>query len=151
MEKTCTQCSETKNLSEYYKDSRSKKPWNYCKACASDRRKQRYRDNPEREKSAMKSYHLRKNFGISEEQYKYLLESQGGVCLICKSPDSKMRGARFAVDHDHRCCPGQKTCGNCIRGLLCHPCNRLLGQAGDDPDTLIKAAGYLLSYNFSKK
>lgn len=40
------------------------------------------------------------------------------------------------VDHDHSCCPGSKSCGRCIRGLLCGPCNRSLGLAQDSPQKL---------------
>jgi hypothetical protein len=31
------------------------------------------------------------------------------------------------VDHDHRCCPGERSCGQCVRGLAHHACNRRLG------------------------
>lgn len=27
------------------------------------------------------------------------------------------------VDHDHKCCSGDKSCGKCVRGILCPGCN----------------------------
>lgn len=63
--------------------------------------------------------------GITLEQYEELLARQGGVCAICRRRPTKNR---LSVDHDHRCCPGRRSCGKCIRGLLCKECNyHLLG------------------------
>lgn len=59
------------------------------------------------------------------EEYNAKLEAQGGVCALCKSPPKVMP---LHVDHDHSCCPGKKTCGNCIRGLVCWNCNVFLGK-----------------------
>ncbi|WP_093929588.1 endonuclease domain-containing protein [Streptomyces sp. ok210] len=71
-----------------------------------------------------------------------LVESQGGVCKICRRGD--VGGRSLAVDHDHECCPQQmKSCGNCIRGLLCHNCNTAIGHLRDSAELCIRAAKYL--------
>lgn len=103
---------------------------NYCYSC--------YRD-----------LYLRRQFGISAERFDALLVEQGGGCAICAGAldrggvtgrNGKMSGH---VDHDHRCCPGMRSCGRCVRGILCGCCNRAIGQLGDDPALLRRAADYL--------
>lgn len=79
-----------------------------------------------------------KNYGVSAEDYRRLLESQGGVCAICGKPETaKIHGAvkDLAVDHCHK--TGR------IRGLLCSRHNTALGLAGDDPHIIEKMAAYL--------
>jgi hypothetical protein len=31
------------------------------------------------------------------------------------------------VDHDHACCPGRQSCGECVRGFVHHSCNIGIG------------------------
>ena len=51
--------------------------------------------------------------------------ADGGNCPICRKPtDGKME-----VDHDHGCCPGKRSCGHCIRGVVHHRCNIVLDEA----------------------
>lgn len=40
---------------------------------------------------------------------------------------------KIAFDHDHGCCSGGNTCGECLRGMLCYPCNLALGRCRDKP------------------
>jgi len=92
-----------------------------------------------------RSGNLMRTYGITGTQYDAILADQGGVCLICgQSPDAiATRITRLVVDHDHKCCPGTRSCGKCVRGLLCNWCNRLLGMALDDPERLHAGARYL--------
>jgi hypothetical protein len=80
-------------------------------------------------------------FNISLEDFVRMLESQGEVCAICGGINSN--GKALSVDHDHTCCPGDRSCGACIRGLLCAKCNLVVGMMNDDPDRLRAAANYV--------
>lgn len=82
-----------------------------------------------------------KTFNLTPEKYALLLAAQGGKCAIChRKPISK----RLACDHDHKCCPGPVSCGECVRGLLCRNCNRnVLGGLREDIDALKRAIAYL--------
>lgn len=66
---------------------------------------------------------LKYRYNLSGADYLKLLASQGGVCAIC---GIKPGARRLAVDHDHACCPGRRSCGRCVRGLLCKRCNYYL-------------------------
>lgn len=81
-------------------------------------------------------------FTLTREAFDALFAEQGNRCAICRT-DSP--GKNFwAVDHDHSCCPGSdKTCGQCVRAILCGPCNTGLGLFRDNEDRLRSAADYL--------
>jgi len=66
-------------------------------------------------------------YGITADVYRALLADQHGACAICgRTPEQN--GKALAIDHDHRCCPEQmRSCGSCVRGLLCSPCNVAVG------------------------
>jgi len=68
-------------------------------------------------------------YGITEAEYNQMLADQGNACAICRTP---FQGRRVCIDHDHACCPvpasgHTRSCGKCIRGLLCVRCNTWLG------------------------
>lgn len=76
-----------------------------------------------------------------------MMNEQGGVCDICKQPETTRRGdvvLDLAVDHDHACCPGSaNSCGKCVRALICGQCNKGLGAFRDDTDLMRTAIAYL--------
>ncbi len=84
-------------------------------------------------------------YGITVERYDEMLAAQHGVCAICGKPPSGKgtSGQSLHVDHDHSCCPGTKSCGECVRGLLCSNCNMAVGLLKDDPTILTAALRYV--------
>jgi hypothetical protein len=80
--------------------------------------------------------------------YEQKLAEQRGVCEISGQPETSVnkrtgRTYPLAVDHDRSCCPGNKSCGKCLRGLIRRNLNVALGMFGDDPDLLRAAADYI--------
>lgn len=89
-------------------------------------------------KDAMRSYGLKRYYGLTAEQFGAMMAAQHGVCAICSKPETTVVGAGvkpLSVDHCHMT--------NAIRGLLCHHCNHGLGHFMDDPAALRAAADYI--------
>lgn len=78
-------------------------------------------------------------YGVTPDQYD---AATAAGCPICKRV-----GIELHVDHDHNCCPARafRTCGKCVRGLICGNCNRALGLVRDEVETLRRAIAYLNS------
>jgi recombination endonuclease VII len=76
-------------------------------------------------------------YGIDVETLEVHLSAR--VCFACGAEDVEL-----AIDHDHACCPStRKACGDCVRGLLCHDCNKALGLVKDDIARLRALIAYL--------
>jgi hypothetical protein len=85
-----------------------------------------------------------------------MLGEQHGLCAICGRPErsvSKKTGKLYplAVDHDRSCCFGYRSCGRCVRQLVCRNCNVLIGMAGDNPELLLAAITYLTRWRVDKR
>lgn len=77
-------------------------------------------------------------YKLEPETYDALFAKQDGMCaLLCGRPIE-------CVDHDHHCCSGAKSCGKCVRGLLCKRCNAAIGSLNEDFELLLRAAKYLV-------
>lgn len=81
-----------------------------------------------------------RKFGISKTKAAQML--MNAVCAICGTENPKNKKG-FHFDHDHSCCSESPACGNCVRGVLCHKCNAVIGFANDDPEILKAAISYL--------
>ncbi|MFF2244261.1 endonuclease domain-containing protein [Arthrobacter sp. NPDC058130] len=71
---------------------------------------------------------------------KELLALQGSDTPECGS--CRRSGVRLMIDHDHACCPSVKSCGQCVRGYLCHECNTAEGLLRT-PERAVSLAGYM--------
>jgi hypothetical protein len=98
-DKWCWSCKSNKDRSLFHKSSSSKDgiaP--ICIGCE----KAKYR---------------KRKYGLSMEEIERLKIQQDYKCLVCGEQK------KLEIDHDHNCCSGDVTCGQCVRGLLCHRCN----------------------------
>ncbi|UBF41656.1 endonuclease VII [Gordonia phage AnarQue] len=87
-----------------------------------------------------RDFYLRRKYKMSEEEFETRRAEQEGRCAMCGDPHDLL-----CVDHDHRCCPGTESCGNCVRGLICVNCNRSLGVI-ENPVLIAQANVYLARY-----
>jgi hypothetical protein len=91
-----------------------------------------HRASRKAQKARTAARRVEKVYGLTQEQFELLWESQSFSCAICERP---IRIRRPQVDHCHDT--------GIVRGLLCKPCNYgLLGQY--DVVKLIRAARYLM-------
>ena len=90
-----------------------------------------------------KEKQLLRDYKMDLSQYGEKLAAQGGGCAICGSKKPGQSENYFEVDHDHTCCSGIRSCGRCVRGLLCSGCNQGISRFQDDAERLRKAADYL--------
>jgi hypothetical protein len=91
-----------------------------------DRRAAGIRESPELRKKHNCKYRIT-SYGITEAEFTQILAAQGNACGMCREPFEE--GQLIHVDHDHACCPVKnRSCGKCVRGLLCHGCNVSLGH-----------------------
>lgn len=77
-----------------------------------------------------RAHRLKKKYGLTDQQYRTMVQSQNSQCLICQDPSDQL-----VVDHCH-------TSGK-IRGLLCRTCNTAIGLLKDSPLVALAASTYL--------
>ena len=144
--KVCMSCKTKKDLSEFPPNKSKKDGLNYkCRTCYNEYQKQWYLKNHEIHRGRVRKRRLEigklgrrlLDHHISLEFYNLMFEKYDGRCWICKEKDAT------SIDHDHKCCPGAYSCGDCVRGLLCSQCNSMLGLAQDNFTILISGAEYL--------
>ena len=135
--KICHTCKTVKNYEDFTKSHRSSDGrCPRCRKCSKERRRQ---EDTVQSKQYHRDWHLRNFYKISLEEYERILVSQGSKCALCCSLPGKKP---LRVDHDHSCCSGEKTCGRCIRGLLCANCNLAMERIDSISNWAEKATEY---------
>lgn len=120
--KKCRTCGETKQPTEFTRNSSSKDGlYSMCKVCKT-------------------SAQYKATYGISIDDYYAMLTMQEGCCAICDTHVSHTGKSKLFIDHCH-------TTGK-VRGLLCQHCNFVLGQAKDNINVLENAILYLKERNY---
>ena len=145
--KTCNKCNYTGNNFSPGRGS-------VCRTCKNEYHRSRY-SNPELRRKSLESVarwrarnpdaeherRLKRLFNITLDEYNDLFDRQGGLCAICRQPETVRRmkkgdgPERLAVDHCHD--TGR------IRGLLCFKCNTAIGSLGDTQEHVNRAINYL--------
>lgn len=155
--KICCHCKVEKPLTEFYKNSAGNKDGlsSWCCVCTKQsaarrvaspegkKYRRRYRKlYPKLVSAAIRKSRLKKVYNLSTVEYEQLLHEQQSCCSICKTPAIKFTKP-LCIDHDHQ--TGK------VRGLLCHNCNLLLGNAHDNIDILHESIHYLTKHSPATK
>lgn len=100
----------------------------WCKDCRRSYYRAEHRANPEKARIRM----MRRNYGLTADQYEDMRLSQGFCCAICGLPEShliknenRLLKPRLDIDHCHK--TGR------VRSLLCGHCNTVVGHIESDP------------------
>ena len=82
--------------------------------------------------------HLKRTYGITAEEYAWMLNAQDRKCKICDDDEKTTRNETLVVDHCH-------STGK-VRGLLCHKCNAGHGQYDDNLTIMCDSATYVAEH-----
>jgi hypothetical protein len=139
--KVCARCKAEKDEAAFYKGQA------YCRSCFAEYHQERFKDperrarmekswlawgknNPERKAENTRKSDLKRNYGMTFEEYHLRKQLQGERCAICKRTDVKL-----CVEHCHAT--------GFVRGLTCSSCNTAIGFLRDDAGRALSTAAYL--------
>jgi len=96
---------------------------------------QYWKDFRKRFPNKSKDWQLRRDYGITLEDYNKILTQQNNACKLCNSSPIK----NPSVDHSH-------TTGK-VRGIVCQGCNIVIGFFESRPQAVLKIGQYLVETN----
>jgi hypothetical protein len=139
----CRWCGEQRTVADFKIHPGSGKPRTQCNQCRlafykkwREKNRDKTRRNTKnwiaKNRHKIKEYSLRQRYGITPERLKRMEADQHGLCQICEQP------MPLCVDHRHD--DGK------VRGLLCRPCNSLVGHLENHNGVAERAVLYLEDY-----
>lgn len=130
--KKCSRCRKLLPITKFpTSPSNPSGRYAYCRSCRSE---VYHREDGHKKQRA---YQLRRQFGLTPEDYTALTEAQNNCCWIC----GKLAGTRrLNVDHDHK----MGNVREAVNGLVCPQCNQAMGGLQDCPYLLHRAAQFKL-------
>jgi len=148
--KICSYCNQQKPMKEFSKDKyNTDGVKTACSECCKQQTKNWQLNNIEHRRVYKQKYNsthkkqrhvsmriaaLRRNYGLSKEQYDLMILKQNNECPICHNKFDEITH-KPCVDHDH-------TTGK-TRKILCQQCNFGLGRFYDNTTFLSNAINYL--------
>ena len=127
----CPSCQQVLPIKEFVRNrSTTSGIGSYCRPCQAKKSD----ESLKRVHGSARHYHLKRRYGLGADDVLAMLEAQDSACLVCRR---QLTVGDSHVDHDHET--------GSVRGILCFGCNGGLGQFGDDPEVLVRAARYLLT------
>lgn len=138
--KRCHGCEEWLELDRFVKNVQSPDGHRArCKDCVY---------GPEGERAHMRRLAC---YGIDQVRLDQLLAACAEACPICLIRFADCTPPGYTVDHDHNCCGRLRSCGKCVRGLLCRQCNGGIGSLRDSREALGRAIDYLDEWEIKRK
>lgn len=133
MTKVCLKCSAEKSLDNFYKFFDKWSGKHYLSARCRSCHQQYKRESPATPRNR-KAEKLQLRYGLTYEQWEQMRENENYSCMICGITEEEI-DKKLDVDHCHN--------SGKVRGILCNPCNNMIGHAKDNLAVLQAAVTYL--------
>lgn len=130
--KRCGGCKQERPLDCFAKNAK-RGYQSYCRDCNKAAKNAWNAANRQK----VKWHAMWNKYRLRREDWERLFEDQDGLCAVCRDNPATH------VDHDHNCCPGETSCGECVRGILCAGCNTAVGFIETNPERTQSVLRYI--------
>lgn len=133
--KHCSNCRISKPEEDFYRSRGHLR--SHCKPCHKGKVKERRKERGEEFKESERRRCRAKKYGMTVDEVDEFTSARGNCCESCGRHESEVqtRYGKLDIDHCHE--TGE------VRGLLCPPCNKMLGNAQDEIARLQSGINYL--------